>query len=139
MVLVMALLLSLVLVSAAFAHPSGYVNYFNNGSSGWVSDGQHGHYWSGFDGPVLVKGINHHRHLKSDWVYGYSRGGNLYRYYDADGKAHYYYDWDNDGDWYYYIDDNGKFHYFYMDPDREGKWYRYYDKNGNVQYYYAVR
>ncbi|AGL00336.1 hypothetical protein [Desulfoscipio gibsoniae] len=139
-VLVVALLLSLTMASAAFAHSSGYVTYFNNGGSGWVSNGQHGHYWSGFDGPVIVKGISNDGHFNAhDWGYGYSRGGSLYRYNDANGKAHYYYDWDNDGDWYYYKDDNGRNQYVYIDPDREGEWYRYYDKNGNIQYYYDVR
>jgi len=139
-VLIMALLLSMTMVSAAFAHSSGYVTYFNNGGSGWVSNGQHGHYWSGFDGPVVVKGIYDRSYFNTrDWGYSYSRGGSLYRYTDANGKNYYYYDWDNDGDWYYYKDDNGKKRYVYLDPDRDGKWHHYYDKNGNIQYYYDVR
>ncbi|WP_347488949.1 hypothetical protein ABDB91_17450 [Desulfoscipio sp. XC116] len=137
-VLAMTLLLSLAMVPAAFAYSGGY---FSNGDSGWVSNGQHGHYWSGdFDGPALVRGIHDNsRFNPNDWGYGYSRGGSLYRYYDAGGKAHYYYDWDNDGDWYYYKDNNGKSRYVYIDPDRDGKWYRYYDRSGNIQYYYDIR
>jgi len=126
--LVVAVLLSLTMVSAAFA------------GSGWVSNGQHGHYWSGTDGPVLLKGIDQDSHFKTrDWGHRYYRGENLYSYKDSQGKQHVYRDRDKDGTWYYYKDDSGQRHYVYLDPDREGTWKHYRDHKGQVQYYYVIK
>lgn len=139
-VLALTVLFSLVMVSAAFAqsYDARYFNYGNNGNSGWVSDGHHGHYWSvgTNDRYVLVKGSYGYKgyHDKN-----HNKSDRWYRNYDKDGKVHYGYDWDRDGEWYYYKDDNGKAHYVYIDPDKDGKWYRYYDKNGNIQYYYDAK
>ena len=143
LVMVLTVVFSLAVSSTAFAYHSGKVTYFNDGQSGWVSNGHHGHYWSGDIGDryvkdrayIVVKGVHYGDWDRCYYCYNDSR---WYRYGNKDGKVRYYYDWDRDGEWYYYKDDNGKSHYFYIDPDRDGKWHRYRDGNGNIQYYYKV-
>ncbi|WP_027364113.1 hypothetical protein [Desulfotruncus alcoholivorax] len=116
LIIVLALLFSISVASAAFAYPHNYTVYVND-NSGWVSNGQHGHYWSSDYG-------------SGDYTFDFG-GGRHFGY-----TASRWLDWDRDGAIYYYLDDNGIAHYFFMDPDRAGNWYRYRDHNGNVQYYY---
>lgn len=116
LILVLALLFSISVASVAFAYPHNYSGNVSD-NSGWVSNGQQGHYWSGDYG---------------SGNYSFDFGGHKNIGYAGNR----FLDWDRDGNLYYYLDDYGVAHYFYMDPDRAGDWNRYRDHNGNVQFHY---
>ncbi|KJS17294.1 MAG: hypothetical protein VR69_05540 [Peptococcaceae bacterium BRH_c4b] len=135
----------LILTSVAFAgETQGKTLTFDNIYS--ISNGQHGHYWSGdidYKVPAKIKKIYRFDRLS------YSDSGHNYRYYDKNGKIYYTdgplykneyrnldLDFDRDGEWHFYKDARGKLHYIYIDPDREGEWHSYKDKDGVTQYYF---
>lgn len=135
---VMALLLSVVFTSAAFAgQQKGQTIYFENLKS--VNYGTHGHYWSGdIDDSELLAELKKNHWRKYDDRYGYYDSIAVARYlYDhvyPKGNR-YYKDYDRDGQWHFYKDAKGVLHYIYLDPDREYDWHWYKDENGVTQYY----
>ena len=122
----------LILTSVAFAgETQGKTLTFDNIYS--ISNGQHGHYWSG--------DIDYKVPAKIKKIYRFDKNGKIYYIDEPLYKNEYYYrhldlDFDRDGEWHFYKDAKGKLHYIYIDPDREGEWHSYKDKDGVTQYYF---
>lgn len=133
------LLFSLLLMtSAAFAgEKQGETITFDNIYS--VSNGQHGHYWSGdIDHEVLTKVKKIYRYNNKLFYSTYSQNyyNNVPLYSNGYRYSHLNLDFDRDGEWHFYKDAKGKLHYIYIDPDRRGEWHAYKDKDGVTQYYF---
>lgn len=134
--LVMALLLSLTLSSAAFASQSSRdCSFYGDGYSGSVGDGHHGYSWyheDGYGRPDIGRILDGIRGGWDHWRHG---DGNIHGWYQGANWRHH---WDNDrnAELYSYIDDNGVEHYFYLDPNREYDVHTYQDQNGTTQYYF---
>ncbi|GBF34852.1 hypothetical protein DCCM_3972 [Desulfocucumis palustris] len=123
-IIIMALLFSMVIGSAAFAG-EGQTIYFDNLKS--VSYGTHGHIWSGdIDSRALPADLKIYNRLKY---------GDRYGYYNNVADVRYHGDYDRDGQWHFYKDARGVLHYIYLDPDRDYEWQSYKDQNGVTQYY----
>jgi len=120
--LIMVLIFSLTLSSAAFASQSGDFVFYGDSQVGSVTDGYHGYSWnhSDSDGGRIVNVFNNYYHR---WYRGYN---NI--------NWHRNWDYDRDNELYSYIDDNGVSHYFYLDPDRNYEPHQYKDENGITQF-----
>ncbi|OPY56160.1 MAG: hypothetical protein A4E55_02181 [Pelotomaculum sp. PtaU1.Bin035] len=140
--LVMTLVLSLTLSSAAFAHQRGSLDVCGDSQSGSVSNGYQGYSWYHSDADQN----GGHRFL-ADVNYGYigkysdfyrekiSKLENILFRHDR-GNRHQHWDYDRDSERYFYVDDNGVNHYFYLDPDRDYDVHQYADENGITQYWF---
>jgi hypothetical protein len=120
--LVMVLIFSLLLSSAAFAAQTGDFVFRGNSQISAVTNGCQGYSWNhpDADGGKLIN-------LKELSKYYFSR---LHK----DKKQQRNWDKTREIELYYYIDDNGVRHYFYLDPDRDYKVHKYKDNNGLTQY-----
>ncbi len=120
MIIIMTLLLSMSIASAAFAADTKQSSTIHFDNVYNQSYGTHGHYWSG--------DIN-----ARDW-YGYDR----HYYYYPNHRYPHAITYHRDGQYYFYKDSIGKLHYFYLNDDWDYDWYSYKDRNGVTQYYYRV-
>ncbi|HHU87307.1 MAG: hypothetical protein ACOX86_02680 [Pelotomaculaceae bacterium] len=155
-VLIMTLLMSLTLSTAAFAgQVVKEITFYGNAQQGSIGDGTRGYSWYhsnanpadpvvikkliNYSDRVAVKGITNHKghphHKKAKFISFYERNGDIY----CHCPDHFYKNSSQQGEWFYYIDDNGVKHYFYMDPDLEYEWGHYKDKDGITQYYYVIK
>lgn len=114
-VLVIALVFSLIMASAAFADQYDGLVIYGNSQVGSISDGQHGYSWNHSDGsPAMmaqVIGFLQQEFNDMNW----QRNWNYY------------------GGRYFFVDENGVNHYF--NPNDRLVIYQTTDQNGNPIYY----
>ncbi|MDF9409565.1 MAG: hypothetical protein A4E52_00573 [Pelotomaculum sp. PtaB.Bin013] len=127
--LVIALVLSTTLSSAAFASQSGDRAHYSDSKISFSNYGDHFYNWYHNKAVLYAQKYSDYYVIRiaqlekilHKYNYGYSRSR---------------WDYDRDSERYFYVDANGVSHYFYLDPDKDYTVHQYKDNHGTIQYWF---
>lgn len=128
--LVVALILSTTLSSAAFASQSEDRAHYSSDSK--ISSSNYGDHSYGW---YHTKAVLHVKKYSDFYKKRIAELEKILNNYNK-GYSHSHWNYDRDIERYFYVDANGVNHYFYLDPDKDYTVHQYKDDNGITQYWF---